>query len=101
MIRRILPLCAFLLLVVTPAADAQMYLRLIGANQGPIDGDIVLGPLTGTIATSSLSLSITTPVDPTSGLPTGAIDVSPLSISKGFDSATAARSAKRSTCVSR
>ena len=81
-------MCALLLLAVAPAADAQIYLRLVGANQGPIDGDVVLGPLTGTIATGSLALSVSTPVDPTSGLPTGAINVSPLSITKGFDPAT-------------
>lgn len=88
MFRRFLPLFAVLLLALAPTANAQIYLRLAGENQGPIDGEVVLGPLTGTIATSTFSLSISTPIDPVSGLPSGAIQVSPLFLSKGLDSST-------------
>ena len=88
MIRWIFPLCALLLLAPVPAANAQIYLWLIGETQGTIDGDVVGGPLTGSIAVSSFSLSVFSPVDPNSGLPIGQINVSPLSISKASDSST-------------
>lgn len=81
-------LCALLLLASAPAANGQMYLRLVGANQGPINGEVVLGPLTGTIATSSFSIAISTLIDPGSGLPTGQVNVTPLSLMKQTDSAT-------------
>ena len=88
MLRRCFSLCALLLIAVAPTADAQIYLRLAGEFQGPIDGDVVFGPLTGTIATTSFSLGVSTPIDPSTGLPAGPIDVSPLLLMKGTDSAT-------------
>lgn len=81
-------LIALLLLAAAPAAHAQIYLRLVGETQGPIDGDVVFGPLTGTVETLFFSLGVTTPIDPVSGLPTGQVIVTPLSLSKGTDSAT-------------
>lgn len=86
--RSMFSICALLLVATAPVANAQLYLRLVGETQGPIDGDVVFGPLTGTIATSSFSLSVFTPMDPVTGIPTGQINVSPLTLSKGTDSAT-------------
>lgn len=86
--RRMLTLCALLLLATAPAANAQIYLRLVGADQGAIDGDVVFGPLTGTVATGSFSLGISTPIDPVSGLPSGQVMVSSLALMKTTDSAT-------------
>lgn len=86
--RLILCACALFLFTTAPMAHAQIYLRLVGETQGNIDGDVVLGPLTGTVATSSFSLSISTPIDPGTGLPNGPVIASPLSITKGTDSAT-------------
>lgn len=86
--RRILSLCVLLVLATAPTADAQLYLTLVGQDQGPIDGDVTLVPLTGTIATSAFSLSVATYIDQVTGQPTGQLFVSPLSLSKLTDAAT-------------
>jgi type VI secretion system Hcp family effector len=86
--RLLFTVCALLVLATAPAAHAQLYLRLVGEVQGPIDGEVVFGPLTGTAATFSFSLGVTTFFDPSTGNPTGQIAVSPLILMKAVDSAT-------------
>jgi len=81
-------LLAALLLGVAPPATAQLYLRLAGETQGPIDGDVDLGPLTGTIATTSFQVGFSVPIDPSTGLPSGPSQTSELSITKQTDVAT-------------
>lgn len=83
-------LCLGLLapIVVATSAQAALYLRLVGAQQGPIEGDVVNGPLTGTIEIGSFQIGVARAIDLVTGLPTGAPFVSSLTLSKTADGST-------------
>lgn len=88
--RFVLFVCACLCAVMTLAspAQAELYLRLTGSQQGPIEGDVVDGPLTGTIAIGSFQLGVARQIDLVTGLPVGEPFVSSLSMSKSKDGST-------------
>lgn len=77
-----------LLLAAAQPASAQLYLRLVGESQGPIDGDVDEGPLTGTIATQSFQIGFSIPIDPVTGLPQTIRQATELSLTKQTDLST-------------
>jgi len=81
-------LCASAVLPST--AQASLYLRLVGAQQGAIEGDVTGGgpSVDGTIEITSFQLGVSQFIDPVTGQPQGPISVSSLTLSKNTDGST-------------